>query len=314
MTRVAIIGYGSIGQELKHQLEEKNWKVEYIITPENILDDQGNIIDVSSSWKKYHDIDAVFLAIPSHLGAVAEKYILFYTSKKIPVITCEKWALSEHHETLANRLPLIGHSATVGGGTRMIAFLNLRDHNYITEICGIVNGTLNYIFTELSSGKTQQEVLERVLEKKYAEPGATTLLEIINGELGDLSRKAIILANASHIFEQTLQWSDNLCIVDTFLIEKALQNPQEFRFFTIISNHEHSGFIGGMKLSLNNKWLYAWLFLIKNADFPLTEWVTNILTVSEWNESYTLTGPGAGPWPTAKAMILDAVSLIKNRK
>jgi homoserine dehydrogenase len=98
------------------------------------------------------------------------------------------------------------------------------------------------------------------------------------------------------------------------LTEKALQNPQEYRFFTIITNHEYSGFIGGMKLQVNNWWVYAGLFLIKNTHFPLTEWVTNILTISEWNESYSITGPGAGPLPTAKAMILDAISLIKNKK
>jgi prephenate dehydrogenase len=90
MPRVAIIGYGSIGRELKRQLEEKNWTIKYIITPENILDGNEVIIDSSSTWKKHHDVDVVFLAIPSNLGAVAEKYILFYTSKKIPVITCEK--------------------------------------------------------------------------------------------------------------------------------------------------------------------------------------------------------------------------------
>jgi homoserine dehydrogenase len=52
----------------------------------------------------------------------------------------------------------------------MTSFLDLRDRGKISEICGIVNGTLNYIFTELSSSKTQQEVLTEILEKKYAEP------------------------------------------------------------------------------------------------------------------------------------------------
>ncbi len=153
----------------------------------------------------------------------------------------------------------------------MIPFLNLRNKEHISEVCGIINGTLNYIFTELSASKTQQEVLDAVLEKKYAEPGATTLLEIIIGELGDISRKAIILANAMGISETPLCWSKNLCTLDTFLIEKTLQNPQEYRFFIIIANHEYSGFIGGMKMQVGNWWIYAGLFLIKNAHFSLTE-------------------------------------------
>lgn len=153
----------------------------------------------------------------------------------------------------------------------MIPFLNLRDKEHISEICGIINGTLNYIFTELSTGKTQQEVLDSVLEKKYAEPGAATLLDIIAGELGDLSRKAVILANAMGISEAPLKWETDLCSIDTFLIEKTLQNPQEYRFFIIITNHEYSGFIGGMKMQIGNWWVYAGLFLIKNTHFPLTE-------------------------------------------
>lgn len=90
MPRCAIIGFGSIGQELKQQLLEKKWSVNYVINSQDITDSGGNIIDTSSAWKKYHDVDVVFLAIPSNLGAIAEKYILFYTSKKIPIITCEK--------------------------------------------------------------------------------------------------------------------------------------------------------------------------------------------------------------------------------
>lgn len=67
MTRAAIIGYGSIGQELERQLREKNWDIHYIFTSENILDSQTNIIDEASHWKKYHDVDVVFLAIPSNI-------------------------------------------------------------------------------------------------------------------------------------------------------------------------------------------------------------------------------------------------------
>lgn len=125
----------------------------------------------------------------------------------------------------------------------MIPFLNLRSKEHIREICGILNGTLNYIFTELSTGKTQQEVVDTVLEKKYAEPGATTLLDMISGELSDLSRKAVILANAAQIHDTPLKWSTHLCNIDTFLVEKTLQNPQEYRFFVIIADHEYSGFI-----------------------------------------------------------------------
>lgn len=67
MIRATIIGFGSIGQELSRQLLEKKWSVSYIINSADITDSGGNIIDTSAAWKKYHDVDVVFLAIPSSL-------------------------------------------------------------------------------------------------------------------------------------------------------------------------------------------------------------------------------------------------------
>ncbi len=67
MSRCAIIGFGSIGKELKQQLLEKQWSVSYVINSQDITDSGGNIIDTASAWKKYHDVDVVFLAIPSGL-------------------------------------------------------------------------------------------------------------------------------------------------------------------------------------------------------------------------------------------------------
>lgn len=67
MNRCVIIGFGSIGQELKRQLLEKKWSVDYVINSQDITDSGGNIIDTASAWKKYHDVDVVFLAIPSNL-------------------------------------------------------------------------------------------------------------------------------------------------------------------------------------------------------------------------------------------------------
>ncbi len=67
MPRCTVIGFGSIGQELKQQLLEKQWSVNYVINSQDIIDSGGNIIDTASAWKKYYDIDVVFLAIPSNL-------------------------------------------------------------------------------------------------------------------------------------------------------------------------------------------------------------------------------------------------------
>lgn len=310
MTNVGLIGYGSIGQELARQITEKWWNISWIISRETIKDSEGNILSESTEWQNQSSVDIVFLCIPSDQAEMARDYIQFFAEKDTRIVTCEKWALSVYPTVIDYYAPDMGKSATVGGGTRMLSCLALRSSKDICEISGVLNGTLNYIFDELSNGKSQNDVLAEVLEKKYAEPGSTTLGEVITAELGDLTKKAIIMTNASGILEEKLTWKPDEYTVDSFFLDKALQNPSEYRFLYILADHEYSGFIGGLEIESGKWWCYAGLFLVKNASFELPRWVNNILTITEGDETYTITGPGAGPVPTARAMILDAESLL----
>ncbi len=269
MTKVGIIGYGSIGQELARQITEKGWSISWIISRETIKDMEGNVIGESSNWQAQKKVDLVFLCIPSNQAEMARDYIQFFAEKNIPIVTCEKGALSMYPTVLEYYAPKIGKSATGGGGTRMLSWLSLRSSPDICEISGVLNGTLNYIFDELTNGKSQNDVLADVLERKYAEPGSTTLSEVIAAELGDLTKKAIILTNESGILEEKLTWKPDEYTVEGFFLEKALQNPSEYRFLYILADHEYSGFIGGMEIESGKWWCYAGLFLVKNASFEL---------------------------------------------
>lgn len=310
MTKVGLIGYGSIGQELARQITEKGWDISWIVTRETIKDNEWIVISESGEWKNQSAVDIVFLCIPSSQPEMARDYIQFFGEKEVPVVTCEKWALATYPTVFEYYSEKIGKSATVGGGTRMLSFLDLRNRDDICEISGVLNGTLNYVFDELSTWKSQTDVLADVLEKKYAEPGSNTLSDIIAGELDDLTKKAIILTNASGLLEETIAWKPDQYSVENFFLEKALQNPSEYRFLFILADHEYSGFIGGMEIESGKWWCYAGLFLVKNTSLTLPSGVNNMLSIVERDDVYTLTGPWAGPVPTARAMMLDAASLL----
>ena len=88
-------------------------------------------------------IQAVFIAISTlDKGEAARDYILTCVEAGIPVITCEKGALAYHAKVLKPHLDYIGFSATVGGGTRMLKYVQDRQlTGKQVEIHAVVNGT-----------------------------------------------------------------------------------------------------------------------------------------------------------------------------
>ncbi len=327
MVKAIIIGNGSIGTELKRQIEgsmkDLGWSIGYVFSIDKILNAEGEAVDEISNWRKYAleggEKMIAFLAIPTDNGKTAFEYISYFADKGIPVITCEKGALAGNFQELlpyikSGRLSI---SATVGGGTRMLSYLNGRTHGgtiigQVDSIVGVLNGTLNYIFSCLSTGESRESVLKEVLERKYAEPGAATFEEIIKGEEGDLHKKGIILANLSTFFGHPLKLSDNLQ-VDNESLGKALDKPKEHRFLVLISKTKNNDFLAGAHYEQNELHLQIGLFNTKNIGsyLVLPEGVNNALFVNEGSSTFSVVGPGAGPVPTAHAMILDAMDLLQ---
>ncbi len=295
MSKAIIIGNGSIGSELQKQIKDLGWQIEKVVTRE-------------TPWREL-SADVVFLAIPTDNGEKALEYIEHFLGKNIPVVTCEKGALSNYFEKLSHRLNLLGVSATVGGGARMIPYLRGRIQEKIDSVTGVLNGTLNFIFSKLSEGVPQTEVLKEVLDKKYAEPGANTFEEIIRGELGDLHKKTIILANLSGLLDNALVLSQDF-VIDKVSLDRALAEPARYRFIFSM-NKSAQNFLAGVHYESDPWHIQAGIFDITNMKIDLPEGVNNALFIKEGESVYSVSGPGAGPFPTALSMIADAKEMLK---
>lgn len=294
MPKAIIIGNGSIGSELQRQIGVLGWEIVAVV-------DRGDL------WRDL-SADVVFLAIPTDGGENALQYIEHFVNKNVPVVTCEKGALAHHFEKLMPHLDKIGFSATVGGGTRMISYLRGRMPEKIDSIKGVLNGTLNFIFSKLSDGISAEDVLKKVLEKKYAEPGATSFEEIIKGELGDLHKKAVILANLSGLLRDTFVLSSE-SVPSKKVLDKALADPARYRFLFSMNKSEQE-FLAGVHYESGGWHIQAGLCDISALGLELPTGVDNALFIEEGDSTYSVTGPGAGPVPTALAMIRDAKELI----
>ncbi len=295
MVKAIIIGNGSIGSEIQRQIKDLGWETVAIVVR-------------GVEWKDL-EADIVFLAVPTDGGEDALEYIEHFVNKNIPVVTCEKGALSQHFEKLAPYLDKIGFSATVGGGTRMIKYLRSRMPESIDSIKGVLNGTLNFIFSKLSEGVSADEVLKEVLEKKYAEPGASTFEEIIRGELGDLHKKAVILANLSGLLGDTFTLSPE-SVPSKEVLDRALADPARYRFIFSMTKSAHD-LLSGAHYQSGDWHIQIGLCDISNVALQLPRGVDNALFIQEGDSIYSIIGPGAGPIPTALAMIADAKEMLK---
>lgn len=124
-----------------------------------------------------------------------------------PVVTANKALLSEHGESLFSTAASNGaglyYEASVGGGIPIIKVLRESlAGNRFRRIYGILNGTCNYILTQMEeAGGDFAAVLAEAQKKGYAEADASLDVDGL-----DAMHKAGILASLAHGFWVRPEW------------------------------------------------------------------------------------------------------------
>src|SRR3989344_3533908 len=188
MVKVALIGFGMINKAVKAKIDQMSgWVVETVIRKSSLGEQHS-----------FHMSDIAFLAIPTENGGdTARQYIAQSLAMGIPIVTCEKGALSHHFDKFLRNFDKLGHSATVGGGTRLLPSLRERLNGRKDVIVhGVVNGTLNFIFNAMDNDSDSLgAAVRKARQLGYAEPGAESALDVLNGEMADTVMKTAILYN-----------------------------------------------------------------------------------------------------------------------
>jgi len=324
--KVGIIGAGHIGSTLYNKVKANGWEIKAVLKDDGIYKDMSEKIDNLENYQNYlSGLDIGFLAIPTFDdGKTAFGYMHFLLDQNIPVVTCEKGALSNYFPELEKWLPKIGYSATVGGGTRLLRYLEERIGQNIEEIHAVLNGTLNYIFDEVSRGRSLGEVVEETRKLGYAEPGANDPLEIINKEAtGDIPMKSSILFNLCRFTSKPIRAKDiKVQKIKEHELASLIQEASNRRFIVSITRKDNDKkIIGGFKHGVDD-WIISAGFK-HIAENPLysqlvPSGVNNALLICEGeygkDGTYRLTGQGAGSGPTTASMIKDAIHLIEKQK
>ena len=284
-------------------------------------------------WNDNAIMDGVklaFIAIPSDQDQRELEIIEALDDRGIHVVTAAKGALSMHFERLQERVDRIGKSATVGGDSRPLPFLADRMNPRVRQIHGVFNGTMNFYLHGIDQGDTSGQILSQALLFKLAEPGATSHLDVINGEVtGDIPKKASILWNVairpvvapkeiivpSDIKQPALTQED---------LNELIANASSRRYIVSILREEdvipEKDIIAGFRKDFKAGWVIIGGFR-RISDNPLFKRHLNlpgawngIVMTSGPNESDSIASaaaPGAGPGPTASSMVQDARHLLR---
>ena len=204
-TDIAILGFGVVGAGTASVLEMNKEQIASRIGTEiyvkHILD-LRDFPDSPFAERVTHDADAVFgdkdikIAVETIGGArVAYEYTKRALSAGITVVTSNKELVSTHGVELLKLAKENGcqylFEAAVGGGIPIIRPLyRCLAANKVVRIAGIVNGTTNYILTQMKvAGISFEEALAQAQKNGFAEANPSADIDGI-----DAQRKLSILS------------------------------------------------------------------------------------------------------------------------
>ncbi len=318
MVNVAILGFGVVGSGVAEVLTKNgdhiDKKVDNLIRLKYILDvrdfpDSPFADKFVKDFSVIEDDPDVNIVVETIGGARAAKD---FTERALKagksVVTSNKELVAEHGYDLLKLAEEHGVSylfeASVGGGIPIIRPLNqCLAANEISEICGILNGTTNYILTRMiKAGLSFDTALKEAQANGYAEQDPTADVE---GH--DACRKICILASLAfgrHVYPSQVP-TEGISSVTLADVAYADSCGKKIKLLGRAIRRE------GDRVTA-----YVAPHLVDGED-PLSgvEDVFNAITVKgDAIGDVMFYGRGAGKLPTASAVVADVIDAAKHMK
>ena len=316
---IAIVGLGQIGIYLynelnirKKEIENKTGKIIKItaVSAKNKNKKRRFKIDKKIFFSnplniiKNKKIDILFECIGLSDG-ISKKIVERSLKNKIHVITPNKALMAKHGDYLSkiaeiNKVNLEFEASVAGGIPILRTIKDSLATNKIKKIYGILNGTTNYILSEMeNSNETFEKVLKKAQNLGYAEPSNPKL--DLNGF--DAFAKVRIL---SALAFNNLISKDN-CIMEG--IEKI--NLKDIK---IASQMGLRIKLLGISEIINNQLFEAVhpCLVSKNSYISNVNGVMNaVITQGKPIGESIFQGEGAGPGPTSSSLLSDLISILR---
>ena len=316
---IALVGLGQVGIFLYNELNSKKREIE-IKTGKKI-----NIVAISAKNKnkkrrfnidkkifysnplkifKEKKIDILFECIGLSDG-ISKKIVEYALKNKVNVITPNKALIAKHGDYLAklaemNKVNLEFEASVAGGIPILRTIKEGLATNRIKKVYGILNGTTNYILSEMeNSNESFEKVLKKAQVLGYAEPGNPKL--DLNGF--DAFAKIRILSALSF----NIKISKSKCIMEGIenikLEDIKIANQLGLRIKLL-----------GISEIINNQ-LFETVhpcLVSKNSYIGNVNGVMNaVITEGKPVGQSILQGEGAGPGPTSSSLLSDLLSILR---
>ena len=316
---IAIIGLGQIGNYLYNELRIKKkdiekktaTKIEIVaISARNINKKRKYSIKKNIFYKnpfnvfKHKKIDILFECIGQSDGT-SKKIVEHALQNKVNVITPNKALIAKHGNELAklaekNKVNLEFEASVAGGIPILRTIKEGLATNKINKVYGILNGTTNYILSEMeNTNESFDKVLKKAQKLGYAEPGNPKL--DLNGF--DAFAKIRILSALSF----NTKISKSKCIMEGIenikLEDIKIANQLGLRVKLL----GISEIINGQLFETVHPCLVSKKTYIGNVNGVMNAVITEGKPIGE----SVLQGEGAGPGPTSSSLLSDLLSILR---
>jgi homoserine dehydrogenase len=297
--RVGLLGFGTVGSAFAELLEERSGEIERFNGRRPVITGV-----LTRSRGDFEEILSEADLVVELIGGIepARDYLLRAMRAGKDVVTANKQLLSQYGEELFETAR--GHDvrlrfeAAVAGAVPVVRVLEESlSATPIERIHGIVNGTTNFILTEMTNGSSYAEALKEAQRRGFAEADPS---DDVSGR--DAAAKMAILARLAfgtpvHLNDVRYEGIEHLHADDlAYAHELGLG-------LKLIGAAERRQ--GGLSVWVHPAFLYSGHPLAAIAG-PF-----NAVTVeSETITEITISGPGAGGRQTASAVLGDVVSVM----
>ena len=220
------------------------------------------------------------------------------------MVTANKALIAEHGMEIfsfaASKGLVVAYEAAVAGGIPIIkAMREGLSANKIHWVAGIINGTTNFILTEMDTkGRDFNDVLVEAQEKGYAEADPTFDVEGI-----DAAHKLVILASIAFEMPLTLEglYTDGITQLEPQDVAYAKELGYAIKHLGIARQTEQ-----GVELRV-----HPTLVPHKSTIAGVNDVANAVMVNADAVGTTLFCGPGAGAEPTASSVIADIVDVAR---
>ncbi len=306
--KVGIIGLGTVGSGVFKTLCNFE-NIEIVAIAVKNINKQRNIKGLNASIitdDPYKIVNNPEIDIVAELiGGVNPAFDLIKTAIKNGkhIVTANKELLAKHGEELFNfaekHNKVVLYEAAIAGGIPIIMPIKtILAGNNITKIEAILNGTTNYILTKMDAqGASYENVLKEAQELGYAETDPT-------GDVEGFDAAYKITTLATIAFKKRIKLENVYREGITKIRAQDMQaaNDLGYKIKLIASAYIDKGGRADVRVHP--------MLVSKKSTLAHIDYVTNAVSLSGHPiGDITLSGPGAGEFPTASSVVGDILAI-----